>query len=99
MVIEITVVSLLTPIYRPRNGEHVWTAPYWQEDFGVLISVGCRHVSGLLMRPFIAAGPDVFRRLDPRHVIALFLRQLPTTGFSNLGIDRIHHTISTSPIR
>ena len=52
-------------------GEHVWTAPYWQVVFDVLISVGCRHVSGLLLRPFIAAGPDVFRRSHPRQVIAL----------------------------
>ena len=50
---------------------HVWTASFWQVLFDVLAVVGCGHVSGLLTRYHMTAGPDEVRGSDPIQVIAL----------------------------
>ena len=44
---------------------HVWTAP-WQELSDVAAAlVGCGHVSGLFVRPGMAAGPNALRGSGP----------------------------------
>ena len=73
---------------------HVWTASFWQVLFDVLAVVGCGHVSGLLTRFNMTAGPDEVRGSDPIQVIALLGASPHWSGYSDPGSRPIAITSS-----
>ena len=72
---------------------HVWTAP-WQELSDVAAAlVGCGHVSGLFVRPGMAAGPNALRGSGPNRFHALE-GAMTQTGSPDPRNDRVCVTSS-----
>ena len=78
---------------RTIHSGHVWTAP-WQELSDVAAAlVGCGHVSGLLMRREVAAGPNALRGSGPNRSHA-FGSAMTLAGSPDPRNDRICITSS-----